>query len=640
MAKQSRKQLLQRYQARIKNAERWRRDDEDLDGTWQRMIDLYRGKHFPAEYSGREMIVVAIAKATVDVIVPSVSVNHPKITITPTNEQNLLGSAITEQVANYQWRHWNFKKPCSTAIKDSLIMGIGWAKIGWRYREGEQPMTAEEIAQEQAQLEAQLNLQAAQDPAMAADLPTPEDIQATMATTKTVVLEDRPFVERVSPFDVYVDPNATSMDDVAWIAQRIVRPLEEAKKDERYAPSARSKLQADGVFLADKAKSDLNAKDPHRGMDVELTTIWEFYDVRKNWLCVFGQDCDEFLVAPEPMPYAFGQPFEPLMNYTVPDKFYPMGELEPIEPLQQELDKVRSQMMEARKKFGRKYIFRESSFGPEGLSALQSDADNVMVAVIEDQTPLDQVIQPVPQGQLDPQAYQYSDIIEMDMDRVTGINEYMRGSMPENTRTATEASIIQDAANARAAAKLAEVEDFISRIARKLIMLNQQFLEGDQVMRIAGPNGAMAWVQYTRDDIQGEYDYEVEAGSTQPKNDTARAQQAVAAFSTFAPLMGTVIDPVGFTAWAMREMGIKQPEQFLNPMGGMAYMMSQQPQQAQNAETGKNAPQPNQKGGESVTPPSNSQGQQIPPELMAALQAQQGMDMNSQMPTNQPGGYA
>jgi hypothetical protein len=517
MAKQSRRQLLSKYQARIKNAERWRRDDEGVDATWRRMIDMYSVKHFPNDYQGREMVAVAISKATIDVLLPSVAVSHPKITVSPTDEHNLLGSMITEQIANYQWRHWDYKKATQQAIKDFLIMGIGWTKIGWRYREGLQPVTPEEQQQDLAQLEAQLNMEAAANPAMAAEMPTPEDIAATLPTEKTVVLEDRPFVERVSPFDIQVDPNATSMEDVMWIAQRIVRPLEEAKKDDRYSPSARAKLKADGVFLADKAIRTGSTPDAHKGMDVELTTIWEFYDIRKNWLCVFGQDCDEFLVSPEPMPYSFGHPFEPIFNYTIPDKFYPMGELEAMEPLQQELDKVRSQMMEARKKFGRKYIYRESSFGPEGVAALQSDRDNVMVAVIEEQTPLDQAIQPLPQSQLDPQAYQYSEIIEMDIDRVTGVNEYMRGATPQQRQTAYAASMIQSAADARAAAKLDNVEDFMSRIARKLIMLNQQYLEGEQVLRVAGPNGAMAWVQYNRDDIQGEYDYGVEAGSTQPK---------------------------------------------------------------------------------------------------------------------------
>lgn len=634
MAKQSRRQLLSKYQARIKNAERWRRDDEGVDRTWQRMIDLYRGKHFPSTQTG-EMVAVAISKATVDVLLPSVAVSHPKITITPTDEHNLLGSMITEQIANYQWRHWDYKNPCQLAIKDFLIMGIGWAKIGWRYREGTQPVTPEEQQQDMMQLEAQLNMEAANNPEMAAEMPTPEDIAATLPTTKSVVLEDRPYVQRVSPFDIHVDPNATCMDDVQWIAQRIVRPLEEAKKDERYSPSARAKLQADGVFLADKTVRTSSTPDAHKGMDTDLTTVWEFYDVSKNWLCVFGHDADEFLVPPEPMPYSFGHPFEPIRNYIIPEKFYSMGELEAIEPLQQELDKVRSQMMEARKKFGRKYVYRESSFGPEGIAALQSDRDNVMAAVIEDQTPLDQAIQPLPQGQLDPQAYQYSEIIEMDIDRVSGVNEYMRGATPQQRQTAYAASMIQAAADARAAAKLDTVEDFMSRIARKLIMLNQQYLEGEQVLRVAGPNGAMAWVQYNRDDIQGEYDYAVEAGSTQPKNDQARAQQAVAAMQTFGPLMGTVIDPVSFTAWAMREMGIKQPEQFLNAQGAQMYAMSQQPQQQQNGVQGQQAPQPNQQNGPPVAPPSNSQGTPIPAGMMSQLEGQQGMAMGSQNPDNQ-----
>ena len=42
-----------------------------------------------------------------------------------------------------------------------------------------------------------------------------------------------------------------------------------------------------------------------------------------------------------------------LRNYDVPDYFYPMGDLESIESLQLELDKTRSQMMNARKRYAR-----------------------------------------------------------------------------------------------------------------------------------------------------------------------------------------------------------------------------------------------------------------------------------------------
>jgi hypothetical protein len=101
--------------------------------------------------------------------------------------------------------------------------------------------------------------------------------------------------------------------------------------------------------------------------------------------------------------------------------------------------------------------------------------------------------------------------------------------------------------------------------------------------------------------------------------------------TTFGPLMGTVIDPVAFTTWAMREMGIKQPEQFLNPQGAQAYMMSQQMQQQRNGMTGQNAPQPNQQGGPPVAPPSNSQGQPIEAGLMSQLEGQAGNSPGSLM---------
>jgi hypothetical protein len=626
MARPSKKQLLQKYQARVKNAERWRRDDEHLDATWARMIDLYRGRHFPDEYMTKDMIVVNMAKATVDVIVPSVIITHPKVTVTPNNDQMLLPAAIAEQVVNYEWQHNNFKKPVAVAVKDSLIIGIGWVKVGWRYREGQAPLSAEEQAQEYEQMDAQANMVAQQNPAIADKLPTPQELQDAVPTQQTVVLEDRPFVERVSPFDIQVDPNATCMDDVAWIAQRIVRPLEEAKKDELYKPSARAKLQADGVFATDRDKDS----SPRQGQDIELCTVWEFYDVKKNWLCVFSCDSEEFLVDPQPMPYAFGHPFEPLFNYQVPDKFYSMGDLEAIEPLQLELDKTRSQMMAARKKMGRKYVYRESAFGPEGIGLLSSDRDNVMVPIIEDTIEIGQAIQPLPQSQLDPQAYEYSQTIEQDMDRVSGISEYMRGVTPDTVQTATAVSQMASAADARAQLKLAEVEDFISRVSRKLVMLNQQFLEGDKVIRVVGPEGQVGWLQYNKDDITGEFDFVVEAGSTQPKNDQVRSQQAMTLLTSMMPLLGTVIEPASFAAYIMREMGVKRPEQFLIPMGGMAYMQSQQPQQAQEGQAGAEAQQPNA-GPPSVTPPSTSQGTPIDPQVMAMLQSNPGNAGMSQM---------
>jgi hypothetical protein len=58
-------------------------------------------------------------------------------------------------------------------------------------------------------------------PILAGGLPSDEsELMASMVPqTSMSVVEDQPFVERISPFDMYVDPEATCMADAKWIAQ-------------------------------------------------------------------------------------------------------------------------------------------------------------------------------------------------------------------------------------------------------------------------------------------------------------------------------------------------------------------------------------------------------------------------------------
>ena len=87
---------------------------------------------------------------------------------------------------------------------------------------------------------------------------------------------------------------------------------------------------------------------------------------RKTY-CVFADGAtDGFLITPTKMPYAFGHPFLMLRNYEVPDDFYPMGELEQIEPLQLELNETRTQMLNHRKRYARKYLYMEDAFDDVG----------------------------------------------------------------------------------------------------------------------------------------------------------------------------------------------------------------------------------------------------------------------------------
>lgn len=584
MARTSNRELITKYRDKIEQSRRWRRE-ENHDDLWRRMIDLYRGKHFRTA-SEEDRLLVNIAFATINVISPSVSVNHPKITVNARKYENAPNAVVTEEIVNYWWRHFECQREFRRAVKDMLVLGHGWVKTGYRFveKDKENYDNSDELA-----------------------TTAPESI----TESELIITEDRPFVERISPFDVFVDADATNMSDLRWIAQRVRRPLMEVKKDKRYNSAARQEASPSHY-----SKWGQDGFMPRRSEKLEdaYVEIWEFYDIDRNTMSVFCDGGDKFLVNPVEIPFAFGHPFVMLRNYEVPETFYPMGELEAIEPLQMELNETRTQMMNHRKRFSRKWLYKESAFDPEGRSALESDEDNVMVPVISEE-PLSNVISPMPAVISPPEFYNQSNLISADIDRVSGVSEYMRGALPEIRRTATEAAIAQDAANARASDKLAIVERAIADCARRLVMLAQQYLTGEQAIRVIGQGQQQMWLSFDRDYIQGEFDFSVEGGSTAPTNESFRRQMALQVVDAMAPFAGAgIIDMPKLANYVLQYgFGIKNAASFVVS-----------PQMPAQPITPQGAPPPEQ-----MMPEQIPQG--LPPEAMP-MEPTGGMPMPSNIP--------
>ena len=537
MARTSNSELITRYRKKINQSRRWRQD-EKYDELWRRMIDMYRGKHY-IKASETDQLLVNIAFATINVIAPGVSVNYPKIAVNARKHEQAPNAVVTEAIVNYWWRHFDCQKEFRRAVKDALVVGHGWVKTGYRFVEEDvESETADDMADG-----------------------SPESI----SESAQIITEDRPFVERISPFDVFVDSDCTSMSDMRWIAQRIRRPLSDVKKDKRYNSSARNDAQPshysryglDNIGGRDRPRPSTEPEDTY-------VEIWEYYDIDSGKMSVFCDGGEKFLVNPIDIPFSFGHPFVMIPNYEVPEYFYPMGELEAIEPLQMELNQTRTQMMNHRKRFSRKWLYKESAFDADGRSALESDEDNVMVPVISEEN-INSVVGPMPAVISPPEFYNQSELISNDIDRVSGVSEYQRGSLPEIRRTATEAGIIQDAANARSADKLAIIERAIADTARRLVALAQQFMTGEQAVRLVGAGANQVWLNFDRDYLQGEFDFEVEGGSTQPVNESVRRQMAMQVVDAMAPFVGTgIVDMPKLAGYVLQYgFGIKDGASFI-----------------------------------------------------------------------------
>jgi hypothetical protein len=418
------------------------------------------------------------------------------------------------------------------------------------------------------------------------------------------------------------------MYDIKWIAQRVRRALPDVKKDKRYnsvarneaSPSHYSKYAQDGY-------APRRSNDPNDS----YVEIWEWYDIDRNTMSVFCDGSDKFLINPTEIPFKFGHPFVMIRNYDVPEYFYPMGELEAIEPLQQELNATRTQMMNHRKRFSRKWLYKESAFDADGRAALESDEDNVMVPVISEES-ISNVVGPMPAVISPPEFYNQSNLISSDIDRVSGVSEYMRGGLPEIRRTATEAGIIQDNANARASEKLAIVELSIAEIAKRLVILAQQYMTGEQAVRISGQEAEPLWLEFDRDYIQGEFDFEVEGGSTQPVNESFRRQMAMQVVDAMAPFASAgIIDMPKLASFVLQQgFGIRSGASFIIQPQMPAQQITPQgtlPPEAMMPPEGMMPEGMPPQGGMAPSEAGVEQmgGGQLPPEILALLSQQGGM---------------
>ena len=538
MARKSNSEILGNYRKSLDASRKWL-DDASYHNLWNRMINLYRGKHYKGQTEYDRMLV-NVAFATINVLYPSVSIGRPKIVVSPRTLEDADKAIISEAVVNYWWEHYNCQEEFQLAVRDFLILGHGWVKSGYRFVEEEQQV---EYSSD--------------------DLASPDRPESGVES-KMVIKEDRPFIERVDPFMMYVDAEGTSMKDIRWIAQKIRRPLKEVQNDKRFDYAARQEVTGSSFakYLPNGQQS------PGLYSNYQYCDIYEFYDIEKGTMCVFSDGGDKFLVKPTEIPYAFGHPFTMLRNYDIPNYFYPMGELEAIEPLQYELNETRTQMMNHRKRYSRKYLFKESAFDDFGRQALASDEDNAMVPVKGDEN-LGNVVAPMPALINPPDFYNQSSLIINDMDRVSGVSDYQRGVVPEVRRTATEASILQGAADSRAAEKLTIIERSIASIAYRLIKLAQQFMTEEQTVRVVDKPGQWAWVNFDRDYIDGEFDFTVEAGSTVPMNESFRRQMALQVVDAMAPFAQAGVVSLERLARFVLEtgFGVKDVDSFIQSPG-------------------------------------------------------------------------
>lgn len=127
-------------------------------------------------------------------------------------------------------------------------------------------------------------------------------------------------------------------------------------------------------------------------------------------------------------------------------------------------------------------------------------------------------------------------MIKSDIQNTTGVNDYIRGATQKGDVTASENMSKTQEANVRFSEKVNNLELSIKEVGEWWYAFNAAFMTKSVTVRIDGKTG-LEMKKITRKDMQGEYDIDIEVGSSLPANPDLRRQQLTELAKIMIPVL-------------------------------------------------------------------------------------------------------
>jgi hypothetical protein len=276
--------------------------------------------------------------------------------------------------------------------------------------------------------------------------------------------------------------------------------------------------------------------------------------------------------------------------------------------MQDELNRIAScQLSHIRRISQRRYIAQENSMSQEEETKLVNGGDGTIAHTSGN--PMT-TINPLQDAAISQDIYINRQLIKKSIREMAGVSD-TEAMASTKFESATEPALIEQAAQSLRGDQQATFEGFTTRIVKKLSDILQQTLDstdiplsaeqfgdkdlmkfmGSKVTKIAGPEGAtilLPWLTMSKDDIKGDYEHEIEVGSTMPINEETRKRDATALYQMLAD--NPYVNGREGTKKLIESFNIQDVEKYLKPEGQMEKEQAAGQKAALEAEMQKDAP--------------------------------------------------
>lgn len=430
----------------------------------------------------------------------------PWISVNPKRMDDIASSKIAEQAINYTWSIIDLKRQVKLALTDAILVGHGWIKLGYTAEFG----TVESKSKD-------------------------ENGKITTNVDPNIVSENVFAVHY--PWDhVIFDPSSSwpATTHARWMAFKWIKPLKAIQESGIYE-------NTEDLRASDKPYSNENGP----ANNIQSVVGWEIWDrdAKKVLTIVPGYN-KKLREIPWPKYISSGFPAVMLSFNPVPGNPYPLSDIAPQEGQIHEMIKMMAIMHNHLKRWNRQIFIHPQLMTEEAKSNFKNAIDG---AVIEANGDFQKDFFIPPYAPVQQDIYGVWALTNDVWRNTIGQSDQERGAnVKSTTRTLGELRLALQGSRSRAEEKLDSLEDAIAEIARKLLSIMQDTYDIPKMIRIVGKekidksliknrpsatgpmkdksqtslteDGSIYSFTATNEDMKGEMDVSVVAGSTVPLN--------------------------------------------------------------------------------------------------------------------------
>jgi hypothetical protein len=492
--------------------------------------------------------------ANCSIMVPMLYAKNPHVTVSSNIDANEARARGVERLINKLLSQrtapgLNFKAKARRAVLTALLTNNAFVKIGWTQKQDSSEVAINQLQELATRLE---NAKSKKD-----IIAVEGEIMA-LEEKISLLTPSGPTCVNKLPHNIVVDPTAEEPDgsDAQWMMEwdylptSYINAVYTTKDGEQqksiYEPTHVmnvSDASEEGINSAEEAVNNFSligesfdaathGYDNERAYKLaQYTKVWYVWDKTTRRVLMFADNkwtwpiwvWDDPLRLPRFFPY-FRLWFHESVNENAPK-----GEVSYYLDQQDAINEIASEVRRGRQWARRNILYNKNVINQQDVESVLKGDDGTArgIALPEGSKLEDHIFSFVPPGLKMPEFFS-PDSKFAAINRITGINDSMRGAQFKTNTTNKAVQTYQQNVDIRVDERVDLIEDFIGDIAWNIAMLCLMNWTAEDVAPMIGPELASTWVQVTDNrEFDALFAARVEGGSIAKPNSREKKEQAM-----------------------------------------------------------------------------------------------------------------